>query len=128
MEFLNNNFNFFYRIATDLINIRKETASTAFEEDSKSLFDIYLTNPDLDVKDITSMACDFLLAGVHTTSYSVGFLLYNIANNKRVQDLLFREVKEILPNSDDPITANLLNSKFIMISLINFIKQHKILN
>lgn len=107
-----------------MINIRKDQykEECTSEEELKSLFDIYLNNPELNIKDITSMACDFLLAGVHTTSYTMSFLLYNIATNKVIQDRLFCEAVENLPNLNDPINSNVLTGKFnintYMISLI----------
>lgn len=35
-------------------------------DDSETLIETYLKNPELDIKDVVGMACDALLAGIDT--------------------------------------------------------------
>jgi ecdysteroid 25-hydroxylase CYP302A1 len=70
-----------------------------------------LKNPKIDERDIVGMSCDVLLASVHTTSYSTGFALYHIAKNKHVQDLMYEEANKVLPNENDEITSQIMNTE-----------------
>ncbi|XP_031640916.1 cytochrome P450 302a1, mitochondrial [Contarinia nasturtii] len=73
----------------------------------RSLLDDYLLNPKLDLADVVGMACDLLLAGVDTTTYSTCFLLYHLARNPNVQEKVFQEALTVLPNYDtDEITVD----------------------
>ena len=38
-------------------------------------------------------------------------MLYHLANNKEVQEILFNETKKILPNADDAISPVFLNNE-----------------
>lgn len=42
------------------------------------------------------------------TSYTTSFLLYYLALNKEVQNRLWEEVKRLLPNSNSPVTKEVL--------------------
>lgn len=97
---------FMQNVALDFIKKHKER-----ESDGNSLLDQYLKNPKIDERDIVGMSCDLLLAGVHTTSYSTGCALYHISKNKRVQKLMYEEAKKVLPNVDDEITPQIMNSE-----------------
>jgi len=57
-----------YRIAVDFISKKKEslTQSGSTENETKSLLELYLSCEELDMKDITGMAVDMLLAGIDT--------------------------------------------------------------
>lgn len=52
----------------DFISKKKEslTRSASNESDAKSLLELYLSSEELDIKDITGMAVDMLLAGIDT--------------------------------------------------------------
>lgn len=51
----------------------------------------------LDEKDVISFIIDLLMAGMHTTSYTVAFLLKNISNNGAVFSALKQEIADKLP-------------------------------
>ncbi|KFB43847.1 AGAP005992-PA-like protein [Anopheles sinensis] len=69
------------------------------EHGSKSLMEEYLRNPNLELNDIIGMAADLLLAGVHTTSYTLAFALYHLGRHATtVQERLYQEAKAILPD------------------------------
>lgn len=59
-----------FRIAIDFIAKKKEslTQCAVTGNETKSLLELYLSSEDLDVKDVTGMAMDMLLAGVDTVS------------------------------------------------------------
>jgi hypothetical protein len=62
------NFALSSRIAIDFISKKKEslTLSAVTGSETKSLLELYLSSEELDVKDVTVMAVDMLLAGVDT--------------------------------------------------------------
>ncbi|XP_055606227.1 cytochrome P450 302a1, mitochondrial [Uranotaenia lowii] len=79
---------------------------------SRSLLEEYLRNPNLELNDIIGMAGDLLLAGVHTTSFTMSFVLYHLALNPEVQQKLYEEGKKVLPNPwVDKIETATLNSE-----------------
>ncbi|XP_058834560.1 cytochrome P450 302a1, mitochondrial [Topomyia yanbarensis] len=79
---------------------------------SRSLLEEYLRNPNLELNDIIGMAADLLLAGVHTTSYTLAFALYHLCLNHDAQQKLFEEAKRILPDPwKNNIEAAALNSE-----------------
>lgn len=95
-------------VAIDLVGIKMHTYEELPYNHPKCLMDIYLRSKDLDFKDIIGISCDFLLAGMDTTSYTTSFLLYYLALNKEVQNRLWEEVKRLLPNSNSPVTKEVL--------------------
>ena len=44
--------------------------------ESKSLLESYLSNPNLDFKDVVGMSCDMLLAGIDTVSLIIKISIY----------------------------------------------------
>ena len=46
--------------------------------------DDWLSTDDLDERDIATAVSEFMLAGIHTTAYTFGFLLYHLAINQQV--------------------------------------------
>ncbi|XP_068902541.1 cytochrome P450 302a1, mitochondrial-like isoform X2 [Tenebrio molitor] len=94
---------FMENVAIDLVALKM----TTFEEKSQSppsLLEHYIASKDLDFKDIVGMACDVLLAGMDTITYSSSFLLYHLGKNPSVQDALYEEATRILPDPSAPIT------------------------
>jgi hypothetical protein len=57
-----------FRIALDFISKKKAslTQSAVTGNKTESLLELYLSSEELDVKDVTGMAVDMLLAGVDT--------------------------------------------------------------
>ncbi|KAG8221871.1 hypothetical protein J437_LFUL003247 [Ladona fulva] len=67
-----------------------------------------------DKKSAIVMAQDMMFGGVDTTSYSVATSIYFISKNKDKQELLFQELKRLLPNKNDEITEEKLeNMKYL---------------
>lgn len=79
--------------------------------DGNSLLDQYLKNPNLTQRDIVGMAADLLLAGVHTSSFTIAFALYYISKDKIIQNFMYQEAKEVLPKCDDQLTSSAMNSQ-----------------
>ena len=50
---------------------------------------------NLHIKDSLSLAADMLLAGIDTSSYTTGFLFYELGCHEELQDKLFDEINEI---------------------------------
>lgn len=55
----------FFRVAIDLMYSKDKRI-----DDSETLIETYLKNPELDVKDVVGMACDALLAGIDTVHFA----------------------------------------------------------
>lgn len=56
----------------------------------------YLSSEKLDIKDSLALAADMVLAGIDTSSYTAGFLFYELGSNQEYQEKLFKEINEIL--------------------------------
>uniref|UniRef100_A0A6M2E1Z5 Putative cytochrome n=1 Tax=Xenopsylla cheopis TaxID=163159 RepID=A0A6M2E1Z5_XENCH len=61
-------------------------------------------NKDLTDDDITSQALIFLITGVITSTSTMGFGTYEIANNKDIQNKLIAEIDDVRKNSNGHIT------------------------
>lgn len=80
-------------------------------EKSTTFFEEYLKNPKLELGDVIGMACDLILAGIDTTTYTTSFALYHISRNRLVQEKLFEEILKLLPDPNGEITTTMLNSQ-----------------
>ncbi|XP_018371856.1 PREDICTED: cytochrome P450 302a1, mitochondrial-like [Trachymyrmex cornetzi] len=99
--------NYMEKIALQMVTQRNQDASICRKQ---SLLKEYLKNETLDIKDIVGMACDMLLAGVDTTTYSMSFALYHLARNASVQEKLRLEAAALLTDPMSPITAEILRN------------------
>nr|AGT57842.1 cytochrome P450 302a1 [Leptinotarsa decemlineata] len=95
-------------VAIDLLSLKMSLFSEREKNTPSTLLETYLSSPELDFKDIIGVICDFLLAGIDTTTYTTSFLLYHLANNQHTQDNLFREAHKLLPQKDTPVTEKIL--------------------
>lgn len=86
------------------MSLKKDKAA----RQNKSFLNAYLENPALDIKDVVGMACDMLLAGIDTTTYSTAFTLYHLARNQDTQEKLRSEAMKLLPCHNQPVTADVL--------------------
>lgn len=93
------------KVAIEMVTRKREDHTNRRK---KSFLDAYLSNPALDTKDIVGMACDMLLAGVDTTTYTMSFLLYHLGQNPRCQEKLRSECINLLPTDNKAITADIL--------------------
>jgi ecdysteroid 22-hydroxylase len=53
-------------LVSEKVSFYQESQGSKADTRTRSLLDEYLSNPALDLQDIVGMACDLLLAGVHT--------------------------------------------------------------
>ena len=49
---------------------------------------------ELDWKDVTPLIADMLLAGIDSSSYTTGFLLYQLATNQKVVQKIREEISK----------------------------------
>ncbi|XP_066999639.2 cytochrome P450 302a1, mitochondrial [Anabrus simplex] len=99
-------------VAVELVSQKKiamEKNLNQSDEGQASLLELYLSTPELDIKDVVGMAVDMILAGMDTTSFSSSFALYHLATNPSSQQKLYEESCQLLPNSNTPITAAILS-------------------
>lgn len=92
---------FLYNFVSDAIDNSMNTNSYA----KKSYLFDWLTLDKLDKRDVITFIIDALLAGLHTTSYTAAFLLYQLAINQTSQDSVRREVDKYL-SQDELTTSN----------------------
>lgn len=57
----------YFRVALEMVTQKNQDSSICRKQ---SLLEQYLKNENLDIKDVVGMACDMLLAGVDTVSFS----------------------------------------------------------
>ena len=77
-------------------------------DDKKGLLYHYLSNDKLDINDSLALSADMLLAAIDTSSYTTGFLFYEMATHKQFQDNLCHEIDSIhsqidIENNSSPI-------------------------
>ncbi|XP_019873428.1 cytochrome P450 302a1, mitochondrial [Aethina tumida] len=95
-------------VAIDLLSLQMSLFHEKERNTPATLLESYLAAPELDFKDIIGMACDFILAGIDTTTYTTSFMLYHLAKAQGVQSNLFREVRRLLPNTYSKVTKEVL--------------------
>lgn len=61
----------------------------------------YLSSEKLHIKDSLALAADMLLAGIDTSSYTTGFLLYELGRNKEFQEKLINEIDTIVSEENN---------------------------
>lgn len=98
----------FKYINKSLENIKLKEASA---DQKLTLLQAMLAKKDLSVKDAMVFVADMLMAGIETTSYTVGFLLYHLAKNPEKQDILYQEINGLLPSKDMKITPTIYNEQ-----------------
>ncbi|GFQ64655.1 probable cytochrome P450 301a1, mitochondrial [Trichonephila clavata] len=79
----------------------------AIDETKLTLLQAMLAKKDLSVKDAMVFVADMLMAGIETTSYSMGFLLYHLAKNPDKQEVLYQEIDRLLPSKDMKLTPTI---------------------
>ncbi|XP_029669358.1 cytochrome P450 302a1, mitochondrial-like [Formica exsecta] len=99
--------NYMEEVALEMVTQKNKDSSICRKQ---SLLEQYLKNENLDIKDVVGMACDMLLAGVDTTTYSTAYALYNLARNKDAQEKLRSEATALLTDHTSPITADTLRN------------------
>ncbi|KAF4526694.1 hypothetical protein B566_EDAN010124, partial [Ephemera danica] len=78
------------------------------EQQDQSVLALFLAQ-DPNPKRAVVMVLDMIAAGVDSTSYCVASVLMNLANNTEKQEKLYQELKTLLPDPNDQLTATLLN-------------------
>lgn len=96
-------------VAIDLLSLKMSIFQDPNFNSQQSLLDTYFNSPELDFKDLIGIVCDFLLAGMDTTSYSTSFLLYYLALNNEVQNKLNKEACTLLPTKHSSVTKDVLS-------------------
>lgn len=101
----------FTEIAFRYINRSLEELEKNTENENKeiTLLQSMLMTKGLDVSGAMVTVADMLTAGIDTTSHSVGFFLYNLAKNPDKQEMLYKEIRKLLPRKEDRITPEVFN-------------------
>nr|CAH7756670.1 unnamed protein product [Callosobruchus chinensis] len=95
-------------VAIDLLSLKMSLFKERDKNTPLTLLETYLSSPELDFKDIIGVICDFLLAGIDTTTYTTSFLLYHLANNPEVQNKVYAESLKLLKTPQSAVTEEVL--------------------
>ncbi|GBM25942.1 putative cytochrome P450 12a4, mitochondrial [Araneus ventricosus] len=97
------------KIAFKYINQSLQRLKEMDDTDDKklTLLQAMLAKKDLSVPDAMVFVADMLMAGIDTTSHTVGFLLYHLARNRDKQEKLHQEITKFLPSKDLKITSSI---------------------
>ncbi|KFM67014.1 putative cytochrome P450 49a1, partial [Stegodyphus mimosarum] len=79
------------------------------EDKELTLLQALLATKGLDVSGAMVTVADMLMAGIDTTSHSVGYLLYNLARFPDKQQILYEEISKLLPSKDLRITQDVFS-------------------
>ncbi|KAI5631554.1 cytochrome p450 domain-containing protein [Phthorimaea operculella] len=96
------------KVATEIL-YQRVTLRAKEEVIDKSLLASFIQQPNLDLKDITGMMVDILMAAIDTTAYSTAFALYHLSRNLACQEKLHKEAVTLLPSKDSVLTAETLS-------------------
>ncbi|KFM71475.1 putative cytochrome P450 12a4, mitochondrial, partial [Stegodyphus mimosarum] len=97
----------FTEIAFKYINRSLEILKKDSIEDKElTLLQSMLLTKGLDASGAMVTVADMLMAGIDTTSHTLGFLLYHLAKNPDKQQILYEEIQKFLPNKSDKITPS----------------------
>lgn len=89
------------------------TVATSTPNDT-ILGQFFKTNSDASFGDILGTVLDLMLAGIDTTAFSAGFVVYYLARNQDKQNKLRNEIRRIFPSRETPITPeSLANMPFL---------------
>ncbi|KAL0266751.1 UNVERIFIED_CONTAM: hypothetical protein PYX00_009206 [Menopon gallinae] len=111
------------------INLRKRrkafTNNKQNANKNLSFIESALLNDRMTPEEITANLVDILLIGANTSTIALSFLLYNLAQNRRVQNQLFKEVKELLPQKTSQLSYHQLHSlKYLQACLRESMRLH----
>lgn len=114
-----------HEFTTGVIEERRKTKNVLDQNDNRidedfgirkqmGLLDVLLeTTIDgvpLKTEDIQEEVNTFMLAGHHTTTSAIEFLLYNLARHQEVQEKVYKEIIDVFGDFSEPITIAKLNS------------------
>lgn len=100
----------FSEIAFKHINRALENLKKNADEDRElTLLQSMLVEKGLDISGTLVTIGDMMFGGIETTSHTVGFFLYALAQNPDKQELLYKEIKKFLPSEEHRLTSETLN-------------------
>ncbi|KAJ8973417.1 hypothetical protein NQ317_016700 [Molorchus minor] len=115
------NMDYFIEICMKYIDEAMERLKTKTVVDEKELSlveRILASEPD--PKTAYILALDLILVGIDTISMAVCSILYQLATRPEEQEKLYRELKRILPDPDEPLDSKKLDQ---MVFLKAFVKE-----
>ena len=97
-------------VARERVSERMDELAEGEEREEGALLDQWLGLGELDFKDVATALEDFLLAGVHTSSYTAAFLLHHLSQSPTVQYQLAREARRVLGRAGPSLTRRDLSA------------------
>ncbi|XP_054706878.1 probable cytochrome P450 49a1 [Uloborus diversus] len=99
----------FTEIAFKYINKAVESLKNKKDDEDLTLLQNMLLTKGLDASGAMVTVADMLMAGIDTTSHTVGFMLYHLSKHPDKQEILFDELKRLLPNKGDRISPEVFS-------------------
>ncbi|KAL4635780.1 cytochrome P450 27C1-like [Arapaima gigas] len=105
-----------YEVATQLINKRVDDLNAKLKqgEEVKGMYLTYLLSSNkLSLAEIYITITELLLGGVDTTSNTLSWTLFKLAQHEAVQEQLYQEVTSVCPERQLPSTKDLTRMPFL---------------
>lgn len=74
---------------------------------------------DLDDDTLTGQLFMFIIAGMETTSCTIGFCLYELAKNPKIQEILRSEIRNVVKENNDQLNYDSLKDFSNLTKFIN---------
>ncbi|XP_050682280.1 cytochrome P450 302a1, mitochondrial isoform X2 [Leptidea sinapis] len=98
------------KVAADILHRKINFFEDGLSDlNDNSLLSSFKNLPNVDLKDITGMMVDILMASIDTTAYTISFVLYHLCRNPECQENLYEELLMLLPDSKCKITMDTLS-------------------
>lgn len=119
----------FTEIAFKYINLSLANLKRKKDDDMElTLLQSLLTTKGLDISGAMVTVADMLMAGIDTTSNTLGFFFYDMAKNPEKQEKLYREIQGLLPRKEDNITLEIFNKlHYLKACMKESIRMHPII-
>nr|WPM94881.1 cytochrome p450 302A1b [Polyphagotarsonemus latus] len=84
-----------------------------YEFSEPSIFNLLIKSKELDKKDFLMTVIDLFLAGLDTTSFTSGFVVYFLSLNPAIQSKLRKEIELVLDNENNLTEKHLRNMPYL---------------
>ncbi|CAH2107407.1 unnamed protein product [Euphydryas editha] len=106
------------KVSLDILLKRLNFYENEKENNDKSLLASFILLPNVDIKDITGVMVDILMAAIDTTSYTTSFALYHLARNEGCQKKVFEELLLLMPEKDTEVTSDIISKAVYLRSCV----------
>ncbi|KAI1287064.1 Mitochondrial cytochrome P450 -like protein [Halotydeus destructor] len=94
-------------IAMKYLKLKQESMDK--QPDDRSVLANFFRVPEATEKDVLGAVLDLLMAGIDTTAFSSGFVLYYLARNPKAQEKMRDEINKFIPEKQSKITPEIIS-------------------